>query len=256
MRWMENFLRKFRKTMAERSHTCDACGSEVFSYPSPRLCKECLSSLTYNDGSFCDKCGRPTRGAGVCNACKEHPPAFERAAAPLAYFDRSALLVNRFKNGKRYLSYYFAEEMAKALGRLPKREYTLVAVPLTANKQRLRGYNQAEELIEHLAELTGYAAKIGILEKRKDNEQKQLSAKERRENIVGAFRVVDRKFCKGKDFLIVDDVMTSGATISEIASILLRAGANSVCAVCIAAVPDRDYVSVEENDQRNLLASM
>lgn len=240
---IEKFLQKIRQRLASDGYTCDACGAEVFSYPTPRLCEGCLLKVVRNDGCSCEKCGRPTRANGVCSTCKESAPAYDRSAAPLAYYEYSALLINRFKNGKRYLCYYFAEEMAKAMRRLPERAYTLLPVPLTKKKQTLRGYNQAEELALHLSTLTGFPVCSGLVEKKKDGEQKQRSHKERMKSIVGSFRISDRKFCKGKDFLIVDDVMTSGATLSELASVLLRAGARSVCGLCVAAVPERDFVA-------------
>ncbi|MBQ2740677.1 MAG: ComF family protein [Clostridia bacterium] len=236
-------LRKIRRKLASEGYTCDACGAEVFSYPTPRLCEECRTSIVRNDGYTCEKCGRPMRASGVCSTCKEVAPAFEKVAAPLAYHEYTALLVNRFKNGKRYLSYYFAEEMAKALPRLPQRAFVLLPVPMTKQKQALRGYNQAEELAVHLSELTGLAVHYTLLEKKKDGEQKRLSGKERIAGVAGAFRLTERKFCKGKDFLIIDDVMTSGATLAEISAMLLRAGARSVCGLCVAAVPQKDFIS-------------
>ena len=239
---IEKFLQKIRRRLATEGCTCDGCGTEVFAYPTPRLCDECIGKIVRNDGCTCQKCGRPTRAVGICSTCKESVPAFENASAPLAYHDYTALLVNRFKNGKRYLSYYFAEEMAKAIGRLPQRAYVLLPVPLTKAKQRLRGYNQAEELALYLSELTGLPLCTTLLEKRKDGEQKQRSAKERKQNVVGSFHLTQRKFCKEKDFLVIDDVITSGATLSEVASVLLRAGANSVCGLCVAAVPERDFL--------------
>ncbi len=245
---IKEFLQKIRRKLASEGYTCDACGAEVFSYPTPRLCAECLSSIAYNDGYTCEKCGRPMRASGICSTCKETAPAFEKVAAPLAYHEYTALLVNRFKNGKRYLAYYFAEEMQTALPRLPQREFVLLPVPLTKKKRALRGYNQAEELALHLSELTGLAVHSTLLEKRKDGEQKRLSGKERREGVAGAFRLTERKFCKDKDFLIIDDVMTSGATLAEISAMLLRAGARSVCGLCVAAVPEKDFVAEPQLD--------
>ncbi len=242
MRLMEKFLRWLREINVENSHVCDACGAEVFDYPTVRLCDECSSQLIRNDGFWCDKCGRATRGEGVCNACKSNPPAFEKGASALVYFDKTAALVNRYKNGKRHLVYYFSEELHTAVNRLPAREYALVAVPLTKQKLRERGYNQSAEIVIELAKKRGWEYRIDLLEKRDTDSQKTLSASERKKNIVGAFRVRDRKFCKGKNFLVVDDIMTSGATLSGIANALLRAGANSVCVLTVAAVPDRDPV--------------
>ena len=171
MRVLDRFLRALRKRAADNSCICDGCGTENFSGPSVRLCQECLSALTFNDGFHCDKCGRATRGEGVCSSCKALVPDFEKAASALAYFDRSAATVNRYKNGKRYLCYYFAEEMHKTLERLPKRTYTLTAVPLTKEKLHMRGYNQSSELALCLADLTGYECNTELLEKRKTDEQ-------------------------------------------------------------------------------------
>ena len=88
----------------------------------------------------------------------------------------------------------------------------------------------------------GCQYRVDLIERRDTDSQKTLSAQERKKNIIGAFRLRERKFCTDKDFLIVDDIITSGATLSEIASVLLRAGARSVCALAVAAVPDRDPV--------------
>ena len=118
-------------------------------------------------------------------------------------------------------------------------------MPLTKEKLRARGYNQSKELVESLAELTGYESHTSLLERRKSNEQKELSLRERPKNIAGAFRVTDRKFCKGKDLLIVDDILTTGATLSELSSLLLRAGASSVYVLTVSAVPDRSVASDE-----------
>ena len=245
---IEKFLQNIRQKLASEGCTCDGCGAEIFSYPTPRLCEECQEKIVRNDGHTCEKCGRPMRASGVCSTCKETAPAFEGVAAPLAYHEYTALLINRFKNGKRYLCYYLAEEMAKALYRLPQGEYILLPVPLTKKKRALRGYNQAEELALHLSTLTGFPVRADLLEKKRDGEQKQLTAKQRRERAVGAYRLTERKFCKDKDFLVVDDVVTSGATLSEIASVLLRAGARSVCGLCVASVPEMDFVAEPQTD--------
>ena len=239
MRLIDNFLKKFRKIAAQNSHTCDGCGVEVFSYPRPRICPECQETLVYNNEYQCDKCGRPTPMQGVCNTCKSWLPNFEKGASAFAYYDKAASIVNGFKNGKRWLRYWFAEELEKVLPRLPEKEYTLVAVPLTKEKRRARGYNQSEELVEELAGLTGVPFRVDLLERKQTGEQKHQSGGARRKNIQGAFRVTDRKFCKGKDLLVVDDILTSGATLSEISSVLLRAGANSVYVLTVAAVPDQ-----------------
>lgn len=237
-----NIFRKAWKKSLEKSRTCDLCGREVFSYPTPRLCNGCLGKLIQNKAPYCDKCGRATKTEGVCFQCKGNPPAFTKACSPIVYFGDGALLINAFKNGKRYLSFYLAEEIVKVMHRLQIEDEApiLLPVPLTKAKRKERGYNQAEELARVLAELTGYPMQTGLVEKLKQKaQQKHLSAKERRDEIVGSFFVTDRKACKDKTFLVVDDILTTGATGGELARILKGAGAKAVYVCTATALPER-----------------
>lgn len=239
---LHRFYRKIWTRSVCNSHTCDLCNREVFSYPTQRLCDGCVKKLPKNNGEYCEKCGRPTKTAGVCFQCKGEPPHFTKACAPFVYFGEGALLINAFKNGKRYLSFYLAEEMASVLFRLGEFEEApvLIPVPLTKRKRRERGYNQAEELAVQLSALSGFAVKTDLIEKvRQDAQQKHLSAKERKNQIVGAFHLIDRKFCKDKVFLVVDDILTTGATCGELARLLLGAGAKAVYACTACALPER-----------------
>ena len=86
---LKNFYEKLWTRSMERSHTCDLCNREVFSYPNPRLCNRCLVKLPKNNGNYCDKCGRPTKTEGVCFQCKGDLPNFTKACAPFVYFGTS-----------------------------------------------------------------------------------------------------------------------------------------------------------------------
>ncbi|MBQ8374491.1 MAG: ComF family protein [Clostridia bacterium] len=243
MRLIEKFLDKLFIANVENSHTCDLCGKELFSYPDPRLCDECEQSLTKNQAFVCEKCGRATKTEGVCNLCKSEPPTFLKGCSPLVYFGESAALINRFKNGTRALAFYLGEQMSAVVSRLTVFEEppVLVPVPLAKQKKRERGYNQAEELAKVISRATGYPLKSDLITKvKKDTQQKHLTAKERREKIIGAFHIEDRKFCKGKTLLLVDDILTTGATLSELSRILYNAGAKAVYALTACAVPERD----------------
>lgn len=242
MRFIEKLFRKGWERSLQQSRACDLCGREVFSYPQPRLCVGCQGKLLFNGGYTCDKCGRATKTEGVCFQCKGNPPAFQKACSPIIYHGDGALMINAFKNGKRYLSYYLAEELVKVLPRLGLGDTTpiLLPVPLTKEKRRERGYNQAEELAYCLSRLTGYPMETKLVEKLKQKaQQKHLTAKERREQIVGSFRIAERKACKGKTFLVVDDILTTGATGGEIARILQSAGAEAVFVCTACALPER-----------------
>ena len=226
----------------DRGYTCDFCDRELFSYPTPRVCAECESKQTANDGNTCEKCGCMTATKGVCLRCKSVLPAFERGASPLVYFDETAKQINRFKRGAKYLAWYFAEKMLPTLQDLTKDcgEYLLVPVPLTKERLRVRGYNQAEELAKLLSRFTGAPCERDMLVKTKDPvEQKTLSARERQKAIVGTYRVHHRKGCAGKTVVVVDDIMTTASTGSECARILYRAGAKQVFFLSACSVPER-----------------
>ena len=237
------FFTKVKELFAHamEGYTCDCCGREVFSYPSRRLCERCESKMIENDGRTCEKCGRAMKAEGLCLACKTDPPEFSKAFSPFVYHGEIAFLINRFKEGDKYLSSYFAEEMAKSLSELVFAEPPLlVPVPITIEKRKKRGFNQSEELVKKLAGLTGYPFETGVLVKVREGEQKRLSAKERREKIHGTIRVKMRKVCAGKTIVVVDDIMTTGATGGECARVLLNAGAKEVYFLTACSLPQRE----------------
>lgn len=233
---------EFSFAAGEKGCTCDFCGRELFSYPTPRVCEECERKQTANDKNTCDKCGCMSVTKGVCLRCKSALPAFERGASPLVYFDETARQINRFKRGAKFLARYFAEKMLPVLRDLTKDcdEYLLVPVPLTEGRLRLRGYNQANELAKLLSRYTGAPCESEMLVKVKDPaQQKTLSARERQKAIAGIYRVHERKKCAGKTVVVVDDIMTTAATGSECARILYNAGAKRVLFLTACSVPER-----------------
>ena len=220
--------------------TCDYCEKEIFRSPRRRLCKRCEEKMFKNDGLTCEKCGRAMPAEGVCLVCKEHPPHFQKAASPLIYFMDTAALVNRFKERDRFFAEYLAEEIWKILDRLELPEEPLiVAVPTTPSKLAERGYNPPEEIAKALAVRTGYEFAEGVLLKFGEGEQKHRSAKDRLEKIKRSIRVRKRKICQNRIILVVDDVMTTGATGSECARALKLIGAKDVYFVAACALPQK-----------------
>lgn len=236
-------LEKYRRAALKRGCTCDGCGREVFDYPAERLCGECLSSFVRNDGHTCIKCGRKTAAEGVCLDCKQTLPLFSRGLSPFVYCGTAARLLNRLKNGERYLSGFFGECMAEALkAALPKGTDSalLVPVPLTAEREKRRGYNQAEELAERIAEILGAETGRDVLVKARETpSQKRLTGRERAKNVSGAYRVKDGAAGKGRTVILVDDIMTTGATGSECARVLSAAGAKEVVFLTAASAAER-----------------
>ncbi len=241
---IRRFLDRLRKRSGERGYTCDACGREVFAYPTHRLCSDCDGALARVERA-CPVCGRQTIAEGVCLSCKSDLPKFDCGVSPFIYHGETALLINRLKNGKPRLAYYFGEQMADCFcQRQDKCQVLLVPVPITPTKLRERGYNQAERLAEVVsARLTAHGFDVefmaDVLEKRRETaSQKTKSFYERKENVAGAFFVHKRKACRDKTVVLVDDVMTTGATGSACAEKLKNAGAKRVIFLTATALEE------------------
>ena len=254
MKILQKIQQKLRRFSASRGFSCDGCGAELFDYPVHRLCARCEEKMRYNNGKTCEKCGRKTVADGVCLNCKSRLPRFDKGFSPFVYRGESAALINRLKNGRQTLAPYFAEHMAETLlGACEDMErffgeeggaLYVIPVPTTAERERERGFNQAEVLADALTvclQAKGVRAELrtDIMEKHRETaQQKHKGYRERMENVAGAYRVTRRKECKGITALLVDDIMTTGATGSECASRLLSAGAERVFFLTATSLPE------------------
>lgn len=250
--FLQKIKEKIRDFFTENGFACDGCGAEIFDYPTHRLCVSCEEKMRYNDGRTCPKCGRKTRAEGVCLSCKSRLPRFTRGISPFVYRGETAGFINRIKNGRPTLAPYFAESMTTSLienyeklEEVSAREGLLVIpVPLTKARERERGYNQAEELARTLCKRLlerGYRVELDtdVLHKTRDTaQQKHMDYKARQENVSGAYHVHKRKACKDRTIVLVDDIMTTGATGSECAARLFGAGAKEVIFLVVASLPE------------------
>ena len=247
MKLLEKIFEKLRENASEHSCTCDGCGDEIFTYPRDRLCESCYGRIIKNEKLTCEKCGRATKTVGVCLDCKSQLPRFSVGVSAFVYKGYVCSLLNRLKNGDRYLSYFFGEALAeKYLQRFQDcADVIVVCVPLTKEKQKLRGYNQAEEIVKTFlpcVEKAGIRIEYDgeILQKRREAlSQKSLTKAERMKNVEGLFHVHKRTACKDKIIVLIDDIMTTGATGSECAKLLLGAGAKEVRFLSCASLKER-----------------
>ena len=250
--FLEKIKEKLRRADFDIGFTCDNCGRELFNYPLQRICDDCFSLMENNDGRVCPKCGRQTKAEGVCWTCKRMLPKFDRGYSPFVYRGETAAFVNKMKNGAPRLAYYFGERMAEYfLDRYDRKElfsedkgelaFLVVPIPLSKSKERERGYNQAKLLawtVKEFLQRKGYRATMNetLLIKRKEvKQQKHLHYKERFENAAISYSVAKRKDCKNAIILLVDDILTTGATSGECGRKLLSAGAYEVLFLCAAA---------------------
>ncbi len=245
MKLWRKFIEKLKKVDRARGYACDSCGAELFDYPEHRLCKTCEERLLKTGERFCDKCGRQTRTMGVCLTCKSHAPKFTRAFSPFPYLGTAAKLINRMKNGSPRLALYFGEKSAEyLLSKTEESEFLIVPVPTTEKAFKARGYNQAEELAKSAfcsLERAGKSVVLNmdVLQKKRENSaQKKLGFSDRAKNIAGAFHLHKRKLVKDRTVLLIDDIMTTGATGSACAELIINAGAKAVYFLTPVATPE------------------
>jgi len=204
------------------------------------ICTQCEGLLPRNDHHCCH-CGQPLDAADSeadpCGACISRPPSFDIARAPMRYAFPVDVVLKKIKFGRQLV---FAPPMAEFLCREVGRWFAdcdvLVPVPLYRWRHVRRGFNQADELCKPLARQTGLPILMSPERRRATRSQSGLDAPDRARNVRNAF-VVDVPL-RYRYPLIVDDVITTGATCNALAQALKRAGAERVAAVAVARASD------------------
>ena len=229
-------------------YNCIVCDAELKEQSQYGLCDECKSKLHFINDNMCKKCGRlQLNEADYCLTCKEHKREFHFARSCVVYDDIAKEIVRGIKfGGKKYFAKYIANFLVERYkSAFVNVKIDLVApVPMTKKRKSIRGYNQAWEIAKAFAKSVDLIADDSIVAKIKETqEQAKLSGKEREENIIGAYQVKSGEKVKDKSVLIIDDVMTTGSTASEIARILKKAKAKEVYLLTFASTKYK----VEEN---------
>lgn len=208
------------------------------------LSVETWSRIAFIEDPACDGCGLPFEydlGPGVtCAACSARPRAFSRARAACIYDDTSRDLILKLKHADRpELANLLALWISRAAAPLIETADTVAPVPLHPGRLFTRRYNQAAEIARPLARRAGLDFLPDALVRRHATEsQGGKSARGRKMNVRGAFKVAEnaRTRIAGKRVLLIDDVMTTGATAEACAKALLAAGAAAVDVGVVARV--------------------
>jgi ComF family protein len=206
------------------------------------LCAACAESLP-RVGAACPVCALPSARDGACGACLALPPPYASTVAAFAYAFPVDRLLQRIKYGGRIALAQWAgaalgtavrDSFASRIGRT--RPDRIVALPLAVSRQRDRGFNQAREIAVRVSRGTGLPLAAPLARITAGPPQTALPWAERRRNVRGAFAV--RAPVRGARIALVDDVMTTGATLAEAARTLLAAGAEHIeCWVVARTLP-------------------
>jgi len=221
---------------------CLGCGALV---KAPGvLCSSCWDGMVFPSPPCCDACGLPFEfdlGEGaLCLACVRKRPVFTRARSAMIYDDSSRGLVLAFKHGDRTdAAPAYAGWMVRAGGKLTTEADVLVPVPLHWTRVFSRRYNQSALLAHAIGKLTSLPVAVDtLIRHRRTPSLGRLSPSARRRTLSGAFRFHPprEKEISGRRVLLVDDVLTTGATASACTRVLLKAGAAQVDVLTLARV--------------------
>lgn len=200
------------------------------------MCTGCHRDLPWSDKA-CARCGQPVmielpRGVN-CAACQASEPPIQTTVAPLLYEFPVNAGLKALKFGARlHYAEAFGELLAAEMHRLPADIDALLPVPLHWRRQAIRGFNQATELCRPIARSSSLPIVSGVTRRRATSYQSGLTAIERSHNLRQAFVV--RKKPVFRHILIVDDVVTTGATTRQLATALLQSGAQRLSVLAVA----------------------
>jgi len=218
--------------VAERH--CLLCGSASGMQP---VCRSCHAELPWHRQPQCPQCALPTPGGEVCGACLKHPPAFDRTHAALAYAFPLDRLIPRLKyHGQLAIVPALGNCLAEAVAAQPCPD-RLVPMPLHPTRIRERGFNHATEIARVVAKQLGLPLDTTHCRRIRDTPpQMGLKHDARRRNVRGAFTCSGN--VQGQHIALIDDVMTTGTSLDELAATLKRAGAREVtCWVVARTLP-------------------
>ena len=208
---------------------CFGCGNE-----GSFLCARCETSLPRLKPPYCQKCAQPVPPGTLCSQCATAPPALDGIRAPF-------LMEGAIREAVHSLKYRNLRAAAPTLGRLlaqwlkstPLSGEVLVPVPLHKRRLRVRGYNQSALLAKEVAKSTGLPMKEDLLIRTRDTPpQVSLSLQERIGNVEGSFELA--RDGRGLKIILVDDVVTTGSTLSACGTALRAGGADSVWGLALA----------------------
>jgi competence protein ComFC len=215
--------------------TCPVCQHPAKDHYTAPICPDCWQAVSPYEGPMCRRCGTPlvSDASTICGECLAHEPAFSCARSFGLYEGVLKKTISLLKfYGIRRLSRPLSDVMLNM--KIPETDI-VIPVPLHEKRLKKREFNQSALIARYLAESKGIKVVLNSLVKIRDTmPQVGLSSQERKKNIKGAFSVENNSFITGKDIVLVDDVVTTGATVRECSKVLKKAGARDIYVITLA----------------------
>ena len=219
---------------------CGGCGTK-----GTRWCDECQRKVKSIPIPTCDVCGLPQANPGLCERCQQQRPLFKMLRSWAVFDEPVQTAMHRLKYRRDIgLGEALSKPLAEFVRELDWSVDVVVPIPLGRKRLKERGYNQVAMIAMPLAMQLGSAYLPRPLQRaRETRSQVGLSATERKNNVQGAFVATPEKF-NGRTVLLVDDVSTTGATLSSAAGALYQSGAKDVFAVTVARALPRHGLQI------------
>lgn len=217
---------------------CLHCGRQLAKCSTLELCENCACLLPFISDSVCLRCGRPNPQGSIetnCDECRGRETFFDAGCTVFEFSGIMKDMLHRLKyDGDKELSASIGLSMSNRLKKMGWDIDIIIPVPLHEKRYQERGYNQSQLLAVEIGRECSIDVMDNILIRDRYTEsQVLLSRLERIHNVRGVFGVVDGRLVKGKNILLVDDIMTTGATLNECSRVLKDYGAAKV--YCITA---------------------
>lgn len=236
---MVNFWDGFLDLLYPEGINCYFCGEKIAGADYFGVCRGCVNKITFIGDKSCMRCGKLLETGELCGDCRSFSYSFDRALSLCLYEGKVKEWIYAFKYGnKPYLARPFARMMAARLKELEDHSAirAVVPVPLHAQKQRQRGYNQARLLGKLVAREFNIKLEDILVRKRNTPPLSGLTRLQRMECLEGAFEIKDANLIKDvKNVLLVDDIYTTGTTTNQCAKVLKNAGCANVYILTIAS---------------------
>ncbi len=220
---------------------CPLCDTPVSIHG--ELCGDCWSAMSWISGAHCACCGYPfpleldLPDGAMCPVCASGKNELDWIRSACVYDDVSRSAMLPFKHGGRVgYARFMSRAMIWALRDVNVDADIVMPVPLARGRLFKRGYNQATLLARPIARALGVKMDVDSVRRKYRPDMGHKNARQRAENIHGVFTVVNPDVIRGRKILLVDDVMTTGATFAELRRVLMRAGATAVYGVTFCRV--------------------